>query len=554
MYYLNYIEMIEIKNKILKSLKKEPNNYNINLKLGMIYINQVNYNQAKLIFKKLISLDKNRYEGYLNLSNLLSLEQEFEKAENILKKYLKYNDYNKNIISALATHYYNLNNFEKLENVIKKYIHTEENYFLFFSNAILLERDREVEKEIFFLEKSINCNKNFWPAYEKLFYALERTNKLEKLYSLITISKKIFKNNYKLKYYEALYLFRRNKVDEAIEIINTNKIENEFIKSNQSTYLINLYDLLSRINLKINKNKFSLDFAIKRNSISIKLEQNKKYNKDILLNLIKEYKLFYKSFKFKENLNNEAGLFHDNLTFLVGFPRSGTTLLDSILRSHSKTYLIEELPYLINLRHNFFKNNSLEELSTMSLEKKIMLQKEYFNSFNYSKEKFIIDKFPLNLIELGFIKILFPKSKIILALRHPLDTILSCVLTSFKINEAMANFENLNTAAHFYNEVFDLYKVYENSFKANIYKIKYENVVQKFDIEIENLLNYLNLEFENSVKNYHITAKNRERIFTPSYNQVIKPLYKNSINRYLKFSETDKIKHLINRWIAEFGY
>jgi len=546
--------MIEIKNQILKSLKKEPDNYNINLKLGMIYINQTNYNDAKLIFKKLISLNQNRYEGFLNLSNLLSLEKNFEKAENILKKFLKHNNYNKQIISALAAHYYNLNNLKKLKIVVDEYINFEDNYFLLFSKAALLEKNREVEKQIFFLKKSINSKKNFWPAYEKLFYVFERTNKIENLYKLITTSKKIFNNNYKLNYYEALYLFRINQAAEALKKINNKKIEAEFIKSNQTTYLISLYDLLSRINLQINNNKTSLHFAIKRNSLSTKLEKNKKYNKDILLNLIKEYNFFYKSFKFKENLNNEIGLFHDNLTFLVGFPRSGTTLLDSILRSHSKTYLIEELPYIINLRHNFFKKNSLENLSTISIKQKIILQKEYLNSFNYSKEKLIIDKFPLNLIELGFIKKIFPRCKIILALRHPLDSILSCVLTSFKINEAMANFENLNTAANFYNEVFNLYKIYENTFNINHYKIKYEKIVQNFDTEIENLLNYLNLEFENNVKNYHITAKNREKIHTPSYNQVIKPLYNSSINRYLKFSETEKIKPIINKWINEFDY
>ena len=70
------------------------------------------------------------------------------------------------------------------------------------------------------------------------------------------------------------------------------------------------------------------------------------------------------------------------------------------------------------------------------------MQKQYINSFEYIKDKIIIDKYPLNLIELGFIKTIFPKSKIVLAIRHPLDCIISCVMTSFKMNEAMVHFEN----------------------------------------------------------------------------------------------------------------
>ena len=166
----------------------------------------------------------------------------------------------------------------------------------------------------------------------------------------------------------------------------------------------------------------------------------------------------------------------------------------------------------------------------------------------------IIDKFPLNIIELGFIKKIFPDSKIILALRHPLDSILSCVLTSFKINEAMANYENLETAAYFYNEVFSLFKVYTNALQIDYHKIKYENVVNNFDAEIKQLLFFLNIKFEDNLNKFFITAQKRDKIKTPSYNQVTKPIYKNALNRYKNFNEINKITPLINNWIKEFGY
>ena len=124
------------------------------------------------------------------------------------------------------------------------------------------------------------------------------------------------------------------------------------------------------------------------------------------------------------------------------------------MRSHSKTLVLEEKPYLLNLRHEFIKKNKISKLLELDEKQKIEIQENYFESFNYSSDRIIIDKFPLNLIELGFIKTIIPNAKIILAIRHPLDCIISCVLTAFKMNEAMLNFENLQTTTFFYNQVF----------------------------------------------------------------------------------------------------
>ena len=185
---------------------------------------------------------------------------------------------------------------------------------------------------------------------------------------------------------------------------------------------------------------------------------------------------------------------------------------------------------------------------------KIQMQKQYIHSFEYIKDKIIIDKYPLNLIELGFIKTIFPKSKIVLAIRHPLDCIISCVMTSFKMNEGMVHFENEKTTAHFYNECFDLLFSYFKFFEIDYYLVKYENVVLNFKKEIKIFLNYLDLNFEENIYNFHKTAKQRERINTPSYDQVTQPIYSSSINRHKKFDEIQNIKNEVSFWIKKFSY
>jgi len=193
-------------------------------------------------------------------------------------------------------------------------------------------------------------------------------------------------------------------------------------------------------------------------------------------------------------------------------------------------------------------------LLNLDEKSKIKMQEKYFSSFNYSSKKTIIDKFPLNLIELGFIKSVFPNAKIILAIRHPLDCIISCVLTAFKINEAMLNFENLKTTSFFYNQVFGLLFKYIKFFNIKFHQVKYENIVLNFDDEIKKILNYLNLDFETNMKNFFETAKSRENINTPSYDQVTKPLYSNSINRHLNFHEIKNIATTVDYWVEYFDY
>ena len=182
------------------------------------------------------------------------------------------------------------------------------------------------------------------------------------------------------------------------------------------------------------------------------------------------------------------------------------------------------------------------------------MQEQYFNAFEHKSDQLIIDKYPLNLIELGFIKTLFPKSKIVLAIRHPLDCIISCVMTAFKMNDGMVNFENIQTTAYFYNECFELLFKYFNYYEINYHTVKYENVITNFKYEISNLLKFLNLNYQKNINNFQETAKLREKINTPSYDQVTQPLYSSSINRYKNFDEIKNIKVDIKRWLNEFSY
>ena len=134
--------------------------------------------------------------------------------------------------------------------------------------------------------------------------------------------------------------------------------------------------------------------------------------------------------------------------FLIGFPRSGTTLLDTVLRSHPEIEVLEEKDQLL-LTENFAIRNLQKKISNFNLlnsselngMRSMYRRRLHFHS--KGEKRLIIDKLPLHTIAIPLINLLFPRAKVIFALRHPCDSILSCFQQSFKPNTAMSNFTTL---------------------------------------------------------------------------------------------------------------
>ena len=117
-------------------LKKDPNNYEAILKLGLIDVKENNFSSAKNKFEKLIKIDINKYEGYLNLSNIYSLGGEVFKAIHILNDYLNNVDENEEVVTAIAVNLLNVDKLNDLEKHINKYIDKYENYTLCYLKGL----------------------------------------------------------------------------------------------------------------------------------------------------------------------------------------------------------------------------------------------------------------------------------------------------------------------------------------------------------------------------------------------------------------------------------
>ena len=119
----------------------------------------------------------------------------------------------------------------------------------------------------------------------------------------------------------------------------------------------------------------------------------------------------------------------------------------------------------------------------------------------------------------------------------------------------MSNFLNLKDTAVTYDLIMSLLKIYKIKFNFNFFEIKYEKLISNFNDEIKNLLDFLELPWDNSVLEYQKTADKRDRIFTPSYDQVIKPLYSKSAGRWIKYkNKLSKVYPILEPWIKELKY
>ena len=246
--------------------------------------------------------------------------------------------------------------------------------------------------------------------------------------------------------------------------------------------------------------------------------------------------------------------------FLVGFPRSGTTLLDQILSSHPHVTTLEERDTLFDVcRVMMPAGGSFDFWRDLAEHDVERMRSIYWAGVEsalggVSKRKVFIDKLPMNAVLLPLIYRLFPAARIVLALRDPRDVVLSCFQQRFELNEAMFQLLRLGSAAGYYGQVMGLVQTCRERVPLSLHAIKYEDVVSDFDATVRGLLGFLGLDWNNNVRNFSQTA--RERVVnTPSATQVVQPLYTTSVGKWRNYkAQMAETLPVLAPWVATFGY
>ena len=403
--------------------------------------------------------------------------------------------------------------------------------------------------------QAIVVKPDFAEAYLNLCEFLEKMNRTDEILPVIkSASGKILKNTADFLYFEALIEFRKENYETAEEIVKKINID-ELLEKNQLAAMKlqgDLYhhkkDYSAAFEAYKSKNKYVKD------SLEYKGQEPEKYyiqqrEKVVQIEQLQEQSA-YKSVIKPSWIQP---------TFLIGFPRSGTTLLDTILRTHSNIDVLEELPMLTKMNARLGDITTFSKIEAMDNIAAEIASGYYFEELKkyieIGNKQIIVDKLPLNILQLPLINQIFPNAKYIIALRHPLDCALSCWMQDFELNPAMANMIELDRIVDFYDVANSILKLSEERYSLDTHRIRYEDLVLDFEGNVSSLLTFLDLKWEEKLRSYQNTALARGKINTPSYSQVIKPLYKTASYRWKNYEEyLEPYKSRLAPWIKEYGY
>jgi len=246
--------------------------------------------------------------------------------------------------------------------------------------------------------------------------------------------------------------------------------------------------------------------------------------------------------------------------FLVGFPRSGTTLLDQILASHPKITTLEERDTLADSAMALVRSEGTFDfwatIADVDLEqlRTLYWQQVQTGLLGQRMKDVFIDKMPLNAALLPVIYRVFPDAKIVFAVRDPRDTVLSCYQQRFGMNAAMFQLLRLDTASRYYDAVMKLVSACRVKLPLAVHEVRYEAVISDFDATVGGVLEFLGVPWDDGVRNYAETAKTRA-IGTPSASQVVQPLYATAQGKWRNYrSFLEPVLPTLEPWVRSFGY
>lgn len=245
--------------------------------------------------------------------------------------------------------------------------------------------------------------------------------------------------------------------------------------------------------------------------------------------------------------------------FLVGFPRSGTTLLEQVLAAHPDVAAMEERACLTDSAVEFFGSNTgLDRLANLTDAELQPWRQAYWKRVAESgpvlTRAVFVDKMPLNAVFLPLIAKLFPRAKILLALRDPRDAVLSCFRRRFAMNAGMFEFTGLDTSAAYYVAVMSLVEVYREKLSLDLLETHHENLVTDFDRQAKLLCDFLGLEFREEMRAFAARAA-AQNIDTPSGAQLARGLSQAGLAQWRRYEpQMQPVLPMLAPFVTRFGY
>jgi tetratricopeptide (TPR) repeat protein len=474
--------------------------YNI---LGIILNEQRKINEAIECYKKGLKIKPDFAMIHNNLGSLYQYKENYNLAESYYKKSIKFNDKISEPLNNLGNLYSKLNNYSQAIECYKKAIIISPKFAVFYYNLGVTQKSLGDFKEAKInLEKAVKINKYLFVAHRTLSQLTKYTRETDHLKILqdMYIDAKVSEPQ------KAELTFSLGKAFDDIK--DYKKAFKYYSEGND----------LRRKNIKFNIIEERYEFN----------EIKKIFNKSTFTNL------------------KNTGCEDATPIFILGMPRSGTTLVEQILSSHPNVYGADELNFFPEIVEKYFSNNfkslSSANLSKTNNEEFEKIGAKYIEKLRkISKNKRITDKLPINFKWIGFIKLILPNAKIIHCVRNPKDNCFS-IFKNYFANPKLNFAYNLNEITDFYLLYDDLMNHWKNLYPDFIFDIKYEEIIDNSEKKIRDLLKNCDLPWNDRCLQFY---DNKRPIQTTSDTQVRKKIYNTSIDSWINYE--DDLKHFFHK-------
>jgi tetratricopeptide (TPR) repeat protein len=245
--------------------------------------------------------------------------------------------------------------------------------------------------------------------------------------------------------------------------------------------------------------------------------------------------------------------------FLLGFPRSGTTLLEQVLAGHPRVVALEERETLIDSVRAYMRQpGDLAKLGLATEADLEPMRRAYWSRVAEAGvvvgKRVFIDKHPFNGLKLPIITRLFPEGRILLAIRDPRDVVWSCFRRRFRMSAPYFELLSLAGAAELYDAVMELTTKFITALQLRVHVVKLEAFVDDFDAQLQDVCDFLKLERTESMRDFAATARARG-VATASGAQMARGLSKSGFGEWRRYrDELSPVLPRLERWVRHYGY
>lgn len=558
---------------LLRIVNLSPTNVMALNNLAINYDKAGEYKKSLDTYRKAISIKPDYFEAYYNIGNLyrllndssnaiksyqesLRLKPDLVEAKNNMAiVYMENKDYSKAIVHFseaarinprytftflnFANLYKKIGETDKAESLYKEALEIEPNFMEAYYNLACLYSDTaHSELAISHFEKVISINPQHAAAFKNMGNVYKDMGRFD--LAINAFKKSISINPEFTEAYRELTSVKKLDKDDAEFTFMRKMLSDKRITDEQRMHLA---FGLARVYEELKEYDDAFKYLAQANQCRRKLIP---YNPGTIQTIFSNTKKLFCT-EFIEKYQ-PFGSPDKTPIFIVGMPRSGSSLIEQILATHSKVYGAGELNY-IELSINKICSvptqldypdclNNIDQHTVHSLAQSYLKRIRELSS----ADEYITDKMPQNFIYIGLIKILFPNAKFIHSTRDGMDTCLSIYKHGFYDGHAYA--DDLQDLGGYYNLYRDLMNHWNKILPACIFEVNYENLVENQEYESRRLLDFCDLPWEQECLSFY---KTRRRVHTASSTQVRKGIYKDSVQLWKHYEpHLHTLKHVLN--------